>query len=407
MTTAYIEALKQVEDKLITSLMSSAATINATAKRMLLFLLLGALGLTLSAMIIAAVTARSITRPISGLVTTMLALAEGRTDVPLIGTERKDEIGEMTRAVAVFRRHAAERAQLEVTAKAQQTEKEARQQRVETLIAEFRTAAVHTLTNLGQNGACMDRTSKVLNDIAIKATEQARTATGASEQASLNVRHIASTAEQLAASIPQISVQVTKAIEVVSHAARIAQISNTEIGGLAAAAQKIGDVVGLIQAIAKQTNLLALNATIEAARAGKVGKGFAVVASEVKTLATQTARATEEISRKVASIQDSTRAAVDAIQAIVSIMQDIDCYTMAIATAVSQQDVATQEISHNVQMAARNTEELSQNFLGVSTAIGEASHSAEDVLNVSIDLTKEAHELKDTINRFLMNVEAA
>ncbi len=406
-TTARIDALKQVEDKLSASLAAAAASINADAQRTLLFSLLGALGLIMIAMTIAAVAAGSITRPISGLVTTMLTLAEGRTEVTLTGTERKDEIGDMTRAVAVFRRNAIERLQLEETAKAQRAARESRQQRIEALVAEFRSAAVHMLANLKQNGARMDRTSKSLSEITVKVADQTRTVAGASEATSLNVRHIANAAEELTTSFPLISVQISSAVGVVSRAARMAETSNAEIGGLSAVAEKVGGVIGMIQAIAGQTNLLALNATIEAARAGEAGKGFAVVASEVKMLATQTAKATQEISRLVAGIQDSAKTAVNAIQAIASIMQDIDGYTVDIATVVAQQGAAIQEISRNVQMSAQGTEELSQSLKGVTAVIGETSHSAEDVRNVSIDLTKEAHELKDVIDRFLMNVEAA
>ena len=172
------------------------------------------------------------------------------------------------------------------------------------------------------------------------------------------MQNVAGAAEELTSSIKEIGVQVENATTVVRRAAELSKSSNGEIEALAGTAQKIGDVVGLIQAIAAQTNLLALNATIEAARAGEAGRGFAVVASEVKSLATQTAKATEEISQQIAAIQESTTQSVDSVRTITTTMQEVDGFTTAIAAAVEEQGAATEEISRNVQMAARGTEEL-------------------------------------------------
>jgi methyl-accepting chemotaxis protein len=194
---------------------------------------------------------------------------------------------------------------------------------------------------------------------------------------------------------------------VVRRAAELSKSSNGEIEALAGTAQKIGDVVGLIQAIAAQTNLLALNATIEAARAGEAGRGFAVVASEVKSLATQTAKATEEISQQIAAIQESTTRSVESVRTITTTMQEVDGFTTAIAAAVEEQGAATEEISRNVQMAARGTEDLTQNVAGVTGAIGETSRAAQDVLDVSGKLGSHANALRDEVDRFLSQVAAA
>jgi methyl-accepting chemotaxis protein len=191
------------------------------------------------------------------------------------------------------------------------------------------------------------------------------------------------------------------------RAVEMASTSNNEIEALSGAAQRIGDVVDMIQAIAAQTNLLALNATIEAARAGEAGRGFSVVASEVKSLATQTGKATEEIGQQVTSIQDSIGKVVDSMKSIMSTMTEIDGYTSQIAAAVEEQGSATQEISGNVQMAARGTEELTQNVTGVTGAIQETSRSAENVLEASGKLALHSTALKDEVDCFLREVAAA
>ena len=406
-STARIDALKVVEDRMSAAIRGLAASLRTASQRTAAISFVLALGFIAAASTLAVVAARAITRPISALVETMLTLAGGRTDIDLAGADRKDEIGGMMRAVGVFRDNAVERARLEDAARAEQAAREARQQRIEALIATFRETAAQILAILGQNATRMDGTAKALTGIATEATSQAHSASGASEEASSNVQNVATASEELASSIHEISRQITRATEVVGRASHMAESSNTEIGGLADAAQKIGDVVGLIQAIAAQTNLLALNATIEAARAGEAGKGFAVVASEVKSLAGQTAKATEEIGQQVAGIQASTRAAVEAIRSVASTMREVDTYTSAIAAAVEQQGAATQEISRNVQMAARGTEELAHNVTGVTTAIGETSRAADDVLGVSAELSREAQALTGTIDRFLADVAAA
>ena len=287
--------------------------------------------------------ARSITRPLGTLVGTTLTLAGGDTGVEISGGDRKDEIGGMARAVAVFRDNAIDRGRLEEAARAEQAQREARQRRVDALIGQFRTSVSETLAAVGDNASRMDGTAKSLSGAATAASTRATGAAAASQQCSGNVQNVASAAEELTSSIKEIGVQVENATMVMRRAAELSKSSNGEIEALAGTAQKIGDVVGLIQAIAAQTNLLALNATIEAARAGEAGRGFAVVASEVKSLATQTAKATEEISQQIAAIQDSTTRSVESVRTITTTMQEVDGFTTAIAAAVEEQGAATEE----------------------------------------------------------------
>ncbi|MEN3385292.1 MAG: hypothetical protein V7608_5336 [Hyphomicrobiales bacterium] len=405
--TARIDQLKTFEDRLAADLKAAAAAVVGRATIALMLALLAAVGLIVVASLTAYLAARSITRPLGKLVGTTLTLAGGDTGVAIDGSERKDEIGGMARAIAVFRDNAIERARLEQAADAEQAQREARQRRVDTLIGQFRMSVSETLAAVGDNAARMDATAKLLSGVASAATGQATSAAAASEQCSSNVQNVAGAAEELTSSIKEIGKQVESATRVVRRAAELSRHSNAEIETLAGTAQKIGEVIGLIQAIAAQTNLLALNATIEAARAGEAGRGFAVVASEVKSLATQTAQATEEISQQIAAIQDSTTKSVASVRTITSTMHEVDGFTTAIAAAVEEQGAATEEISRNVQMAAQGTGELTGNVAGVTGAIGETSRAADEVLDASSKLGSQASALKDEVDRFLADVAAA
>jgi methyl-accepting chemotaxis protein len=345
--------------------------------------------------------ARGIVAPLSRLRTAMTELAENRPMSSKLDLSREDEIGEMARAVEVFRENAETRRTLEDRTRSEEQQRSQRQTRIDQLIAEFRSSVGGVLAAVDTSMKKLESTASSLTNVANDASNQASAAADASEQAAGNVRNVATAAEELGSSVSEIGRQVSQANTVVTEATTMANRSNQQVGALAEAAQKIGDVVDLIKAIAEQTNLLALNATIEAARAGEAGKGFAVVAAEVKSLANQTAKATEEIGAQVAGIQHSTKDAVEAIRKIATIMEEINRFTASIVATIEQQSAATAEISRNVGLAASGASSVSDNITTVTMAIGEASRSAKNVLGATGELADTAGKLQGAVDHFL------
>ncbi|CTQ56104.1 Methyl-accepting chemotaxis protein 2 [Roseibium album] len=349
----------------------------------------------------------AIIRPLGSLTTAMQKLKEGNTDLELPAAHRKDEIGHMAKAVATFCEREQERLRLEEQSLAGQEEIRERQQKVDTLVSDFRQDIEAALSAVTGNMQQLDQTAELLSGIARTTSGKSEDVANASSQASDNVQTVAAATEELSASVQEVGRQVNDTLGRVDKATDATRTSNDQVRNLASAAERIGTVVQLIQDIAEQTNLLALNATIEAARAGDAGKGFAVVASEVKSLAGQTAKATDEISSQVSEIQTSTDGAVQAISAIMGMMEDVNETAAAMAASVDQQAAATSEISTGVSQAATQTSSVTATIGDLSKGSSETSQSAREVEEITDAATQQLTDVTTRIDRFLHDVAAA
>ena len=352
--------------------------------------------------------ARGITKPIVAMTEAMGKLASGDKTVHIPAQNQKDEVGSMAAAVQVFKENMIEadrlRAEQEETKKRAEAE---RRQAMLDLADRFEGSVGGVVNGVTSASTELQATAQSMSATAEQTTRQATVVAAASEETTRNVQTVASATEELSASIGEINNQVTESNKIVNEAVTQANDTNAKVKGLAEAAQKIGTVISLINEIASQTNLLALNATIEAARAGEAGKGFAVVASEVKSLATQTARATEEIAGQVRAIQDATASSAEAIESITKTISRVSEISTAIASAVEEQGAATQEISRNVQQAAQGTQEVSSNISGVTDAAKQTGSAAVEVLDAAGELGKSGALLKNQVEEFLRTVRAA
>ena len=349
-----------------------------------------------------------IRRPITELNDVMEKLAKGDATVTVTGADRGDEVGSMARTVEVFKQNLLNNRRMEQEAKEAEARTAAEKVRTLNALADSFESSVQGVVGAVSSAASqLQSNAESMSSTAEETTRQAASVAAASDQTLSNVQTVASAAEELASSISEIARQLESATRMSRSAVDEAQRTNDTVESLAQAAERIGSVVQLIQEIASQTNLLALNATIEAARAGEAGKGFAVVASEVKSLANQTARATEEISGQIQAIQKETHGAVGAIRGIADTVQQVNQIATSIASAVEEQTAATGEISRNVQQAAQGTAEVSRSITGVNDASQEAGRAATEVLHAAGSLGTQAQSLSESVNAFVARIRAA
>ncbi|MFD1623028.1 HAMP domain-containing methyl-accepting chemotaxis protein [Azospirillum griseum] len=345
--------------------------------------------------------------PIERMTVIMGRLSQHELSVTVEGTDRKDEVGAMARAVQIFKDGLIEADRLAAAQATEQAAKQKRTEAIERLIQGFEASAAAALRSVASSASELDATAHSMSSMAQQTSVQASVVASAAEQTSANVQTVATATEEMSSSIREISAQVARSADIAGKAVGEAARTNDVVRSLSDAAQKIGEVVNLINGIASQTNLLALNATIEAARAGEAGKGFAVVASEVKSLAGQTAKATDEIATQIGAIQQTTNGVVQAIAGIGGTITSINDITTAIAAAIEEQGAATNEISRSVQEAARGTQDVSGSIGQVTQAAGEAGAAAGQVLGAAGELSKQAETLRHDVDRFLSSIKAA
>ncbi|MGA7998040.1 MAG: HAMP domain-containing methyl-accepting chemotaxis protein [Bradyrhizobium sp.] len=383
----------------------SDATIGDTER---LIVMLAAGGFLLGA-VLALLLGKGISRPMVEMCKAMRELAGGNFDVVLPGLGRRDEIGEMAAAVEEFKMQAIAKAERDAAAHDAQNKAAGAARRSELIrfADQFEAAVGAIVSNVSASAVQLEQAAGTLTRTAETTQSLSSQVAGASEEASSNMQSVATATEELSTSVDEIGRRVRDSNRIAEAAVVQAQETDGRIGKLSRAAQEIGDVVKLITAIAEQTNLLALNATIEAARAGDAGRGFAVVASEVKSLASQTAKATDEISTHIAGMQGATQESVAAIKEIGGTIGQISSIASAIASAVEQQSSATQEIARNVQNVAQGTQQAATDIMQVNRGATETGSASEEVLNSARSLSSESARLREELDRFMANIRAA
>jgi methyl-accepting chemotaxis protein len=366
-----------------------------------------AVGTVVIGLLIAVAFAYSMSKPIFAAMQIAERVAAGNfTD--LIDARRRDELGRLLKSLAVMQAGLKARADEGLVLMSSKDEaasaQASRRQRMEAEIEAFRSAITAVLSNADSTTGELTATAQTLSSVAQAAGQQSIETASSAEETSVNVQTVSTAAGQLGVSVQAIEGQLREATGIVRRASSMAEDANRTMEALATAAQHIDEVVGFIRNIAGQTNLLALNATIEAARAGEAGRGFAVVASEVKALATQTAKATEEISSQIAEVQQATKRAVENVGAITTVMGEINGFTATIAEAVNQQNAAAAEISENIRQAAAGTAEVARGIAGTAAASETTNRSAVQVLHSAQEMSRQASELRSSVDRFLANV---
>jgi methyl-accepting chemotaxis protein len=350
---------------------------------------------------------RRIIGPLNTMRDAMLKVAAGDLTVDTGYAQRRDEIGALAGALETFKQQAMDKLRIEDQERERHAGAAARQRAIEGYVGEFETLVHRTLDQLNDASSQMRTTSAGLSAVSSQTNSRVKIAEKASGEASMSVESVASASQELSASIDDISRRASHAAGIASRAVNRARETDDTVQGLAKTAARIGEVVGLINSIAAQTNLLALNATIEAARAGEAGRGFAVVASEVKSLAGQTAKATDDISEQIADIQRVAGDAIEAIKGIGGIIGEVNEVATAIAAAVEEQGAATQEITRSTQHAAQGTRNVSENITGVKTDADASAAAAENVKRASEMLETQSLQLSNQVTQFLSKIRAA
>jgi methyl-accepting chemotaxis protein len=378
-----------------------------SATRINALMLSVAIGAVLGGILIALVLVRGIVPPVRGLTRAMQAFSGSDWNFAVPSTERGDEIGDMARAVLVFKENAIAHDMLKSESEKEQGARFRRQQALEGAIAGFEQASADVVFAVAQSATELEAAAQSMAATAEEASSQAGSVAAASEQATVSVQGLAEAGDRLSAAIAEISERVTASSRIGSAAVREAGAVDSQLRELASAGDRIVSVVSIIDGLASQTNLLALNATIEAARAGEAGRGFAVVAAEVKALAGQTAKATGEIAAIVGGIRAVTEQTIAAVNGMTSTISEMDVITAAISAAVEEQSLTTREIAGSVRETAHGAQEVSLNIAGVREASGATGSAAAQVLSASGDLSTQSERLRHEISVFLDRVRAA
>jgi methyl-accepting chemotaxis protein len=381
--------------------------VNAPARSLMWQLLMGVILMGVAVAVLGVISAKGITVPVSELTRSMNTMAEGDLTVDIPHSERSDELGDIAKAMDVFKQNGLRMKEMEAEAAEREIrEREERRKMMLDMADKFEANVVEVVEAVSAAAEEMQATAQTMAALSEETSNQATTVAAASEQSSTNIDTVASAAEELTSSIDEISRQVSESAKIASSAVKKSDSANGQVQSLTETVKKVATVVDMINSIAEKTNLLALNATIEAARAGEAGKGFAVVAEEVKTLANQTTQATGDIQTQITDIEEATRAAADSIQEIGTVIKQNDEIVASIAGAVEEQGSATTEIARNVEQAALGSTEVSTNIGGVNAAAAETGAASSQVLSAAGELGKNAAILAEEMQKFLAEIRS-
>ncbi len=403
-TSSRIDQLKVMEDKITKELMHIAIDHSNHATSIFWIYAIALIGLISLSSILAYVISRSISSQFNKLTDAMKSLARANTAIRIPMEDRKDNLGEMAQALGVFKTNAIERARLEKEAITENEREAQKQAYIGKILDNFENLENDIRASLEKQTSSMQNSADTLHSAAQSAASSSDAMKSSSNIASDNVETVAGATSELSASMQEIAMQVQKADDIVKKTTETTETTNKDVKSLSEAADKIGDVVGLIREIAEQTNLLALNATIEAARAGDAGKGFAVVASEVKQLSEQTAQATDEIASHISAVQTSSHGTVSAISNILNQVQEINDVTVTIASAVEEQQAATSSIASSIQAASEQTNEVANNVERVNQSVEDTTTQANQVQEVATALGQVTQNLSSAVDTFLSDV---